>query len=81
MLKTFKTEEVIIEITNNINYRLADKCKEYTAISVRPGRWEKVEWLQEPRLQGKESRQVRVRATAKRPNKDTGTSTRAENYD
>jgi hypothetical protein len=27
--------------------------------------WEKVEWLQEPRLQGKESRQDRVRAITK----------------
>jgi predicted ATPase len=32
---------------------------------------EKVEWLQEPRLQGKESRQGRVRATAKQPNNQT----------
>jgi hypothetical protein len=27
--------------------------------------WEKVEWLQEPRLQGKETRQGRVRAAIK----------------
>jgi hypothetical protein len=32
-------------------------------------RWEKVAWLQEPRLQGKETRQGRVRATTKQPNK------------
>jgi hypothetical protein len=31
--------------------------------------WEKVEWLQEPRLQGKGTRQGGVRATTKQPNK------------